>query len=385
MSRDPFRFFFIFFTLGAFACFATTAMGAKDAATLTKAVEADPSQMHIDFETYRRSIDDIFQIALMTSPSVQGINGIILDLNRQAAERPEDPIPLVSLGHVYRLLGQPAEANRFYKKALDLDPENFHLNMFSALTHFQQEDFEGAYKQLSHALEIQPGDVSALVARGQILMLMHRFEEAHDDLEKAVMLAPKNRQALMALSFVDHALGQNEKALEFMERLRQQDPKDPFIRYHTGALLLVMGRTQEGLQIWEGLFHEGIRDPQFLFNLAIGYLEAGKAERAQKILNHLNFFFPNETDVELLMAEGYRQMGQLSEAERRYRLILAEHPEYLIAYAGLAEVLKAQGRYKEREKILEQARSYARQEAEGENLDRAQLSEANQPFVKETS
>ena len=178
--------------------------------------EADnPRSFNIDFESYQRSVDDLYHLALMSTPNVDyGINSIIVDLNRKVAENPKNVESLMALGHVYRIVGQPAEANRFYEKAVEIDPDNFHLNVFSALTNVQQEEFEKALEQLDHAVEVNPADSYAWLARGRLLMMLRRNEEAAKSFEKVLETQPENRQAAFGLSLVSQSLGQHEKALE---------------------------------------------------------------------------------------------------------------------------------------------------------------------------
>ncbi|MBI3307268.1 MAG: tetratricopeptide repeat protein [Candidatus Omnitrophica bacterium] len=312
--------------------------------------------MNIDFETYQRNIDDLYHIALMSTPNVDyGINSLIVDLNRKIAENPKNVENLMALGHVYRVLGQPAEANRFYEKALAIDPNNFHLNIFSALTHVQQEEFQKALDQLNHAVEVNPADSYAWLARGRLLMMIKNNEEAAKSFEKVLEMQPQNRQAAFGLSLVYQALGQRDKAFELLQKLQIADPKDLFIQYHLGALFFVDKKPTQALEYWEKIFKDGVRDVQFLFNLVIAYLQNGDGDKAELILNHLSFFFPRESDVEFLMAETYRQMEAWKEAERHYRLVLAEDPDYFSAYLGLANIFERQGKTEEGENILKQA------------------------------
>jgi tetratricopeptide (TPR) repeat protein len=328
-------------------------------------VEKMPSNTDIavDFETYQRNIDDIFQIALMKSPTVDyGLNRIIVNLNRQITEDSKDPEPLISLGHVYRIIGQPAEANRFYEKALALDPNSFHLNIFSALTSSQIEDYENALLKLDQATNLHPNESYSWVVKGRILMLLKRDQEAIESLKKAFELEPNNRQVGFALSLLYEQVGDPDHAFLILEKLKDQNPSDIFVQYHLGALSLMENNVQKALEHWNKLFSDGVRDTQFLFNLSMAYLRNNEAAKAEKILEHLQFFLPNEQDVEVMMAEGYRQMHQFEEAERRYRLVLAENPRYVTAYIGLSQVLDELGRYDERDEILKEASFYAEEE-----------------------
>lgn len=353
-------YFLILFVLSAFLPAAAPAepVSSPAAAPAPSSApgESEKPPAAIDFESYQRNIDDMFQIALMTNPNMDyGINSVIIDLNRKIAENPKNPNPLISLGHVYRILGQPSEANRFYEKALALDPANFHVNVFSALTAFLGEDLDKSLERLDSAVKLNPADAYARLARGRVLMMKHMDDEAIRNFEELLQFQPENRQAVFALSLLYQKKGDEKKALALLEKLREKNPDDPYIRYHLGALNLASGKPAEALKYWEGLFSSGVRDAQFLVNLSIAYLQNHEGGKAKKILDHLNFFFPDEHDVEILTAEAYRQLGRLDEAERLYRVILAEEPGNLTAAMGLADVLGLEGKMQEKDALLKDA------------------------------
>ncbi len=347
----------------------------QPAIELKGASASEPSPMNIDFESYQRNIDDIFHVALMTNANLDySINSVIVELNRKIADQPKDPRALMSLGHVYRILGQLAEANRFYQKALELDPDNFHSNLFSAMVQADDDSFDGALKNLEAAIRIQPLDLYPWMAKGKIQMLLKRDEEARQSFQKALEIQTDNRQALFALSLIEQRLGHKAEAKVLLEKLHVSKPGDLFVRYHLGALALVNKDPAEALHQWEFIFHEGVRDPSFLFNLSVAYKENGQAAKAEKILDHLRFLMPRELDVELLIADVYTQMGRFQEAESGYRGILAEQPGNLTAAIGLAELLQKQGgRAEEREMLLQQVAQAARKnqslQAEKEKME----------------
>lgn len=373
---------------GIFFCFLSAAVCANAFAQTSEeekaepsfelkgAAVSDPAPANIDFESYQRNIDDIFHVALMTNPNLDySINSVIVELNRKIADHPEDPRALMSLGHVYRILGQLAEANRFYQQALEKDPDNFHSNLFSAMVQADDDSFDGALKNLDAAIRIQPMDLYPWMAKGKIQMLLKRDEEARQSFQKALEIQPDNRQALFALSLIEQRLGHKAEAQVLLEKLHASKPDDLFVQYHLGALALVNKNPGEALRFWESIFHEGVRDPSFLFNLSVAYKEAGQSAKAEKILEHLRFLMPRELDVELLIADVYTQMGRFQEAESGYRGILAEQPGNLTAAVGLGELLQKQGgREAERDQILRQAAQTAQKanslEAEKKNYEK---------------
>jgi predicted Zn-dependent protease len=94
-------------------------------------------------------------------------------------------------------------------------------------------------------------------------------------------------------------------------------------------------------------------------NLAVAYLQKGDAGTAKQILNHLNFFFPREIELDFLKAEAFRQMNLFKDAELQYRLVLAENPDYLSASVGLGDVLMRQGKLEQSRTVLAEAEQQA--------------------------
>lgn len=322
----------------------------------------DPEPGRIDFENYQRNIDDIFHLALMAGADGDySVNSVIVELNRKIAGNPRDPDALMSLGHVYRILGQLTEANRFYQKALELDPDNFHSNLFSALVQAEDDAFEGALRNLEAAIRLQPAELYPWMTQGKILMLLKRDEEAAQSFRRALEIQPENRQALFALSLIEQRLKRPGEARKLLEKLHAAQPGDLFVRYHLGALELADRRPAQALVYWEPVFNEGVRDPNFLFNLSAAYKEGGQPAKAEAILNHLKFMMPRGLDIELLMADVYGQLGRLKDAESGYRAILAEEPGNLAAAVGLADLLRRSGaRPEESERLVRQAAETAR-------------------------
>ncbi len=342
--------------------------------------ENTSQQPSLDFETYRRNVDDIFRIYLTASPNVgYGVNDIIVELNRKIQENPENPESIMNLAHIYRILGQPAEANRFYQKALKLDPNNLNLRFFSLITNLQSKKLDQALEDLNLALEKNPADIYARMARGRLLMIREEYKKSASDFKKVLQIQPENRTAAFALSLVYQSLGQKSKAFKILQELRRKNPKEPFVRYHLGALLFANEKYADAVQYWEGLFNDGVRDMQFLLNLSAAYIKNKQDEKAKIILDHMSFFFPREIDVDFLMAETYRQMKLYQEAERRYRYVLVEDPYYTSASLGLSEVLERQGKRNESRNVLTMAEESAREltlkQAEAAERQRIQQTE----------
>ncbi len=336
----------------------------EEEALFAPAVDSDTIP-DIGFDAYERNVDDLFRLSLMTNPNPEfGINALIVNLNRRLIENADDTEALISLGHVYRMMGQPAEANRFYERALETAPDNFHLRVFSAKMLYLSEEVEKSLERIEKALELNPGDAGIWVVHAGLLLRFRREDEAITSFKKALEIEPKNETALLALSVLYQRRNEPDEALKMLNRLAELKPDDQLIKYQLGSLLFAQGRFEDALRLWEKLFYEGVRAPQFLFHLALGYLEAGEQAKAETLLNHLHFFFPRQIDIDFLLAETYRQIGRLGQAEDKYREIVALEPGYISARLGLALVLERQGKIEESQQLLaETQRQIAEQRA----------------------
>jgi tetratricopeptide (TPR) repeat protein len=314
----------------------------------------DPKRIAMDFETYKNTIDDLFFTALIVRPeSKRGMNEIIIDLNRKLAESPNDVETLTSLGHLYRLLKQPAEANKFYEKALALKPETFHLYCFSAMMYYQIKDFPKALEQLDHSLKINADDVDAWLGRGRTLIKLGKESEAAESYEKALSLDPDSKEAMFTLGVLYRRSGKFDEAEKLFENLTGEKDYAELAAYHLGAISVKRRQPEQAIKHWEPLFLQGIRDPEFLFNLSLIYLENKDYTKAEAILKPLQLLYTREISIQFFLGELYRHMERFADAEQMYRFVIVEDPQYGNAYTGLAFALAEQGKTKEAIGVLD--------------------------------
>ncbi len=302
--------------------------------------EMDSKAPSMDFKTYQKNLDDLFYITMTTNPDPNyGVHAAIIDLTRRRTQNPKDPEPLIALGHIYRILGQPADANRFYRRAIRLKQDNYYLYLFSGMMYFQMKKYPQALKQIEHAIRINPHDVYAWLARGrtareagQEMLAMESYRKAHE-------AAPSNGEATFMLSAYELKKGNNAEALRLFEDLYQKKPKDENTQYQLGALYLMNNQPQRTLNLWENLFYQGNRNPEFVFSLALAYVQTEKYEQAEHLLAPLAFIYPRDPGIAFMMGEVYRKEGRLDDAVRALRALLAEYPGYMNAYQGLVLAL----------------------------------------------
>lgn len=116
--------------------------------------------------------------------------------------RPRDPLALYNLAEASRVSNRMGEAIKYYKEALDRDPNISRVYPVLALSLFETGDAKAAHECLKVALERFPEDQGVYLVRG---MLLHREGDsggAIKALKKAVDLDPEDLLAwkMLALS-----------------------------------------------------------------------------------------------------------------------------------------------------------------------------------------
>lgn len=347
-------FFFIFFPL--------TEAGSQEA------IHQQTQNLGMPFSLYQKSLDDLIHIAITTHPDPSfGINQVIVKMNRTLSQNPQDVKTLMNLGHMYRLLGQPQEAARYYEKALDIQPNHYHLNIFAGITSFQNGKLVQALEEFSHAVSLNPRDPDVWAMRGRTLLGLERIPEAISSYEQAVKLNPDHPESVYLLSLLYQKNGQTDAAIKTVEHLIAAQPQDKYARFHLGVLYLLRKEAQKALPLFDQLYLEGVREPQFLFHYVIASIETKNYSKSEIILKHLQFFYPDVQDIDFMMAELYRKMGRLNEAEQKYREIIALDPDDTEAKVGLALTLKERGKLKEGLKVLKEAKISQLRLAPGKN------------------
>ncbi len=91
------------------------------------------------------------------------------------------------LGDTYHELKNHAESDKYYEKALALDPKNaFVLNNYSYYLSLRKENLEKAEKMSKLSNDLMPNQSSFLDTYAWVLYQMGRYEEAKVWIEKAI-------------------------------------------------------------------------------------------------------------------------------------------------------------------------------------------------------
>jgi tetratricopeptide (TPR) repeat protein len=264
---------------------------------------------------------------------------------------PKMTTALVPLGTAYFQIGQFAKSREVLDRAVRLNPSDETAQLYRARSLFSLGQREAGSEALQKLLQKSPGNVEALYTLGQMYMKL-----AQETLKRLEVQAPDSYltnlvsgQLLESMENYDGALAQYSKAVEkepgfrgahynigniywlegkwdqaIVELTREisADPYHCLAHWKIGNCLInlnkepdqAMDHVKKALEICPNLAQA---------HLDLGRLLAGNGEYSQAIARYhrvveLN---PEESSVHFLLANAYRRLGRMEEAEAESRIM----------------------------------------------------------------
>jgi len=271
-------------------------------------------------------------------PARWGRFGMVCEANGVIGAARDAYVTAASLGSEakwrYRLAlvearsGQPDEAIRDVRRAIELDPTYAPAHRRLGLWLLDRNDTDGAERAFARAAELDRSDVSASVGMARVHLQRQQNQQAVDVLEHALAEHSGDRYALQLLGTAYRRLGRTDEAeyalavgatgepvwpdpwtdemlqyrrgfavrlkdatqyfasgqltlaISLLEQLRQERPDDIALLNHLGEVYVAAGRTADGVRLLEQVV---ARDPERFeayVNLASGYLNQNDLIRA---------------------------------------------------------------------------------------------------------
>jgi tetratricopeptide (TPR) repeat protein len=181
-----------------------------------------------------------------------------LDRNKEAVERlkavlakePKNIDAWTSLGNIYRVSNDNANAAEAYSAAMKLLPEggasNWQLYYNRGISFDHLKAYDKSEADFRKALSISADEPSilnylgySLIDRGQ------KLDEAIAMVKKAVDLRPNDGYIIDSLGWAYYTLGEYDQAVGYLERAVDLNPADPIIAEHLGDAYWHVGRKIE--------------------------------------------------------------------------------------------------------------------------------------------
>ena len=226
---------------------------------------------------------------------------------------PRDARMHLLMGTCLAQTGQPKEAMRALRKALQLDPgcRPARLKLADLLADAGQGD--QALACCTYCLAEDPRNPQALTRAIALLEQLDRLAEALPLLERARRLPPQDANLEAFCAEVQIKAGDIPGAVQTYQRLLPHAPP-PRLLNNLGALLLQLDRVQEAIQVLTQAVSAGAAGLSLYGNLVKALLKGGDARSALDWAGQFAQAYPAEPEAHLALAVCQAALGRLGAA-----------------------------------------------------------------------
>jgi tetratricopeptide (TPR) repeat protein len=284
------------------------------------------------------------------------------------------------LGETFFNDGNLDRAKNYLERTLEVQPDHFDAAVFYGVLLHERQDLKGAERWLRRAIQISQESFLPYFSLGAIYAVKGKLLRAQKFLEKAIELEPIP-QAFYLLGTIFYEKGQLERAIKSFQGALKLDPDYEEAIYHLGLCYLDRNWNRKAIQC----FQEALE----LNPNKMEYQQAARIYEDHVTRSHVPLEGP--AAKEFGEAEGFASQGNYSEALDHYRRalqadpnnvkvlipyallcshldmnaeaiavakrILKENPPEVVAaaaYTTLVEALRAEGNFKEGNRLLEE-------------------------------
>jgi len=159
-----------------------------------------------------------------------------------------------SLGFAYQHSGQPTDAQREYRIAIQIDPEEWMAHSYLGALLAREGNFKYAQEHLERSLELRPGHVGAADNLYLVHMRLGGTEEAITVAEAGIQRGleqliqfPDDQETRTHTALLFARLGRRAEARELLEEAREKFPKDGFTNFRVACILAALGDSEDAV------------------------------------------------------------------------------------------------------------------------------------------
>jgi tetratricopeptide (TPR) repeat protein len=134
--------------------------------------------------------------------------------------------PYKNLGVVYLRLGNWQDAENYFRKTLQIRPDDAASHAHLGLVLYSQRKLQESQAHLQKALVLGPDDVDVHVNYGIVMQLQGNHEEAIGHFQRALKLRPDNINAMYSMGMTLYQLGHRNEAKGYFQKILAVMPEN---------------------------------------------------------------------------------------------------------------------------------------------------------------
>ncbi len=137
------------------------------------------------------------------------------ELEITAEQYPMEVEPQIEIGKVYESTGEPEVAERYFKRALDLDPTSITAMNGLGLSYMDEHQYSLAIKQFGSCIERDAYSYMCIGNMGATYLHMSQWAQAETYLKRANAIQPESAEALVNLGYLVDERGDWKRAIAY--------------------------------------------------------------------------------------------------------------------------------------------------------------------------
>ena len=209
------------------------------------------------------------------------------------------------------------------------------------------QNYAQAVSLYQRCLEYNPNSAAIRYQLSVINFKLGDISKAEKLGKEAFALDNKNRWYLLNLINIYQTTNQLDSAVAFTRELIRLEPENLENQFNLAILYQIMGESKKALDVYHKLENEYGRNNEIYINKYKIYRNSGNIKKAQQQLDYAHNLAPDDMNIIGLMAEHYRDIGDESQAENYYKILLKESSSNGVAVFSYINYLVKFGQYGE--------------------------------------
>jgi len=264
---------------------------------------------------------------------------------------PDNPVPRLDLARLLMDADRLVEAQRELKELVEANP-NFEAGLV-AYAHLLRRmgDVRGAFKQIERVLEFSPGNREALALRKDLENTVPVKQASEPATAEFNEPDPDTIQALSQLESVGDLAGQQG----ILEEYLAAHPDAAWAKFRQAMLYERMGKNEDALALIETYLSGSPDDIRAQFLRARCLQLVGRSEESLSALKALEAENKANTQVFDEMGLVYAKMGKFKDAATCWKRVISSDPHFAPTLFNLGQLAMEQGKADEARNWLDQA------------------------------
>jgi len=247
------------------------------------------------------------------------------------------------LGRIYLAENNFLEAERFFKAQFETSRPSVHAALGLACIYQQQNQPDAAEKGYLRALELDPENPEVLIKSGRFFLEIDRTAEGLELLQKAAQLGESDEIVERELARLHFAAANYDQAIEFYQKLLKRAPDDPEILNDLGNCYFKKLDHGEAESCYRRAIDTGLADSFVHRNRGLNQMRQARADEAIASFEESLKLNSQQQDILQLLADLHFQQQNFTAALGFYEKALGLDPTNAVALYSLSECYRVMG------------------------------------------